>query len=196
MAKNWNVIRRRAAERVEYLSTQLARKDLPPGAAEYLQTQLKEELEQIALFPPVVKLRKRRRQRSDSTRLRNLNRRIVELEEELKRPYDIGKYGAKLGIRPSTPCAEVGPLPVRYQFLKLVKQTLGKRPKDACLCHRCDNELCVRPDHFFWGTQADNMRDAVLKGRRKNSALRDAEALQAKKREALEDLKRRREKYL
>lgn len=31
--------------------------------------------------------------------------------------------------------------------------------------HRCDNKACVRPDHLFLGTQADNMKDRDQKGR-------------------------------
>jgi hypothetical protein len=38
-------------------------------------------------------------------------------------------------------------------------------PKGFEACHRCDNKLCVRPDHIFIGTRFDNMRDAQSKGR-------------------------------
>lgn len=43
-------------------------------------------------------------------------------------------------------------------------------PLDMVVCHSCDNPSCCNPNHLFAGTQLDNIRDRVLKGRTKSQA--------------------------
>ncbi len=41
----------------------------------------------------------------------------------------------------------------------------GPIPDGLLICHSCDNPPCVRPDHLFIGTHADNTEDAYRKQR-------------------------------
>lgn len=41
----------------------------------------------------------------------------------------------------------------------------GPIPEGMKVCHHCDHGWCVRPDHLFLGTQADNLADMRAKGR-------------------------------
>lgn len=52
-----------------------------------------------------------------------------------------------------------------HQFALTLK--LGRPLREGfCALHSCDKQLCVNPDHLFEGTNLDNSRDMVQKGRK------------------------------
>jgi hypothetical protein len=44
----------------------------------------------------------------------------------------------------------------------------GPIPEDICVCHSCDNKLCINPKHLHLGTRTDNMNEAWERNRCKS----------------------------
>jgi hypothetical protein len=47
----------------------------------------------------------------------------------------------------------------------------GTDPGEGMVCHHCDNPPCSNPKHLFLGTNDDNMKDKMLKGRQASGIL-------------------------
>ena len=56
-----------------------------------------------------------------------------------------------------------GKLSLAHRFS--YKLHFGSVPKGMHILHKCDNPSCTNPEHLFPGTDADNIKDKVLKGR-------------------------------
>lgn len=50
-----------------------------------------------------------------------------------------------------------------------------KDPEGSVVRHKCDNTLCINPDHLLTGTQSDNMSDCLERGRATGAKLTEQE---------------------
>ena len=71
----------------------------------------------------------------------------------------------------SGPTKQTGYGQIRFRHQRWLAHRLafvlafGEIPAGKCVCHRCDNPRCCRPDHLVLGDQADNISDRIERGR-------------------------------
>jgi hypothetical protein len=55
--------------------------------------------------------------------------------------------------------------------------TKGVIPEGMGVLHKCDNKLCINPDHLYLGTQKDNVKDLMERGQIGTSKLKREEVV-------------------
>src|SRR5208282_1213430 len=87
--------------------------------------------------------------------------------------YTINENGCHICI---SHCLNKKGYPVIKRNKKMLKisrylweQKNGLIPEGICVLHKCDTPACINVDHFFLGTQLDNLKDMNEKNRRKDA---------------------------
>lgn len=71
----------------------------------------------------------------------------------------------KLGDKSTTPCIDYGGSRKRaVRCRELWEDKHGPIPEGLWLLHKCDNARCWNIDHFFLGTNSENVIDSIIKG--------------------------------
>ncbi len=74
------------------------------------------------------------------------------------RPYPSNRYGYLTVLKPGKPR---GTALACHRAMMLALH--GPLTPQQCVCHRCDNVLCINPNHLWIGTMKENIRDSRAK---------------------------------
>jgi hypothetical protein len=75
-----------------------------------------------------------------------------------------------------------------HRLSYMLANEIDELDKSEFVCHKCDNRLCINPEHLFLGSHSDNMKDAakkdripILRNKPENRRLSRSQAIQVKK---------------
>jgi hypothetical protein len=104
---------------------------------------------------------------SEVTKLKQSEKKLIPLKWEIQQEI---KSEAPYFL--DTPCwiciSLKSPTQARFNAYLLFEEINGPKSEDLIYRHKCDNPMCINPDHLEWGTTADNSRDSIERGRWRN----------------------------
>lgn len=73
-----------------------------------------------------------------------------------------GQYGQFAVYYPGRPVGKRKGVMDAHRLMWIISN--GAVEGNQVICHRCNNQKCVRPDHLYAGTQKDNVKDSLKAG--------------------------------